>query len=391
MPKVNGKYIIPYSIGIESEVIVPNCVGEETLNYWDTTSDPSIDEYGEGCGVEYYSSILYDSNIQKALRELEKHSRKHNFKVNKTCGVHIHIGTPWAKKIRLIRRTRDEYGEGCGNDERQSFYKGWQKNKKVAALYAALEPLVFALVSDSRINNSMTYPLTMMTSASNIINMSTKDFVTFLFGKSIYLASCRYSVSKFGEFANYRGFNTRYIAINFNASLYHGTIEFRMHGASTSAKKIYHWVKFLSSIVEASQTFNKNRFSAQDIYNPRKVFEKILNLDESTTEFLLQRLKQLSSGNMRLRIANKKSKIKRMRRTDPYSKLKQVQLIIHKQAIQEGGLARILDKMLKSKLKGSQTKMFLINTNLIHEIVEEKKLVDCLHTKQVIQNIDAHS
>ena len=70
-----------------------------------------------------------------------------------------------------------------------------------------------------------------------------------------------------------RIFSDRYVKVNVQAYLRHGTIEFRQHGATIDPVKIINWVKFCTRIVEYAKSDN-------DIDASRPLFDA-LNLSEA--------------------------------------------------------------------------------------------------------------
>ena len=72
-------------------------------------------------------------------------------------------------------------------------------------------------------------------------------------------------------------FRDRYVKVNVQAYLRHGTIEFRQHGATTDPVKISNWIKFCTRIVEYAKTNNPidasiDLFTALNLSEAEKIY-----------------------------------------------------------------------------------------------------------------------
>ena len=54
-----------------------------------------------------------------------------------------------------------------------------------------------------------------------------------------------------------RIFSTRYLKVNVEAYMRHGTLEFRQHGATVDPQKVLYWIKFVTRIMEFAKTDNR--------------------------------------------------------------------------------------------------------------------------------------
>lgn len=123
-------------------------------------------------------------------------------KVNKSCGLHVHIGA--------ANLTEEAY---CN----------------VFVNYMYLEAAIDSFMAPSRRGNEARWCRTLTNNEGGLLRATTREQVSSALGRD------------------------RYHKVNAESWLRHKTIEFRQHQGSTMFLKISHWVKFLGKLVEYSR------------------------------------------------------------------------------------------------------------------------------------------
>jgi hypothetical protein len=161
----------------------------QTRQHWKIITDAS-------CGWEIVSPILSGEQGLNELRKVCETLTRIGCKVDKTCGLHVHIGA-----------------DALGVDRVKSTIKRWLGNE--SQNLDSIQP-----PSRRGTNNQYCLPL-----ANTIRTDLIDDCLTI--DQLVRLQSTRYS------------------KLNLQSYRTHRTIEFRHHAGSTNATKITNWVKFL--------------------------------------------------------------------------------------------------------------------------------------------------
>lgn len=175
-----------------------------TRNYFKFTTDRSIN--GEN-GREMVSPVLSGNGGLKKLQQACKALRLSKAKVNKSCGVHVHLEVSDFTVSNMI-----------------SLVKNWYLLEKQ---FDKIMPL-------SRRSNNNTY-------CKSINNFGSQRI---FFGKLDRCTTIRDIVNLF---------NTRYLKLNLNSYVKYGTVEFRHHSGTTKFSKIKNWILICSRLVEFSK------------------------------------------------------------------------------------------------------------------------------------------
>ncbi len=169
---------------------------EDNDHYYKIVSDSSISGVNS---QEVVSPILNGNNGLNSLKTLCNALASIDAKVNRTCGLHVHIGAANMSDEHYCRLVRN---------------------------YQAIEKAIDSFMAHSRRANNSQWCY----SLQNI------DFANCMTKRQI---------------ASAMHFN-RYFKVNAVAYDRHQTIEFRQHQGTTDYEKISHWVKFLAALVEYS-------------------------------------------------------------------------------------------------------------------------------------------
>lgn len=167
--------------------------------------DGSINPDGQatqGGTCEVVTPIL--KNLS-SLKTVCKALNEHGAKVNKSCGLHVHIGA-----------------ESFTDDD-------W---RRIVVNYGRIEPIIDSFMAKSRRANNAYYCESIINAARRV-----EAYGPYLTRRDI--------ASEIGD---------RYHKVNLRAFDSHHTIEFRQHQGTTDFVKIENWVKFLTSFVTYCRT-----------------------------------------------------------------------------------------------------------------------------------------
>ncbi|MCX6145721.1 MAG: amidoligase family protein [Candidatus Kapabacteria bacterium] len=206
-----------------------------TRNYWKIVSDGSIS--GENA-FEIVSPPLQGADGLEQLNKVCNVLKRLRAKINKTCGLHIHLD---ASDLQL-------------ND--------W---KNITYNYAKLENTIDSFMPISRRENNNTYCKSMKRAdlETKINNSRTLE-----------------------QLADTMTNRNRYYKLNFESFWRHRTIEFRQHSGSTEFEKISNWINFVSKLVHFSKT---SRVASSEFTE----LNKFLNSEEQ--DYFHNRIQDLAS------------------------------------------------------------------------------------------------
>lgn len=236
-----------YTFGVEIECLVPRriftdrananglAISYEGYNHRDNSTHfkcvPDASIQGEN-PIECVSPVLKSTNGFKALENCCKSLNEAGARVNKSTGLHVHIGA--------ADLTGDQY-------------------VSVFVNYEMLETLIDSFMAESRRRNNAYYARSM---------------------KGTHLAGLHSATDVA------RALTSRYYKVNPHSYARHHTIEFRQHQGSTDFEKISNWVRFCAKLVQWSKT---NRLTA-----PVASINDIPFLSASEKAFFTKRAAQLA-------------------------------------------------------------------------------------------------
>lgn len=187
--------------GLNSAVEVYN---HDARPWWKVTTDGSVTTTGTGCGrgLEVVSPILQGvqgfADLDKAVKALLNAGAK----IDKSCGIHVHIGADGLNGGDIIR---------------------------LIELYTANGSHIDGVLAQSRHN----------TTWARKYNNANLDYARRQLSGAVGSTALRSAI---------RGFE-RYYTVNVASYLRHGTIEFRQHQGSLNSEKIASWVKFVMTLL----------------------------------------------------------------------------------------------------------------------------------------------
>jgi len=219
----------------------------ETRPHWKVTTDGSVTGRGTGCGtgLELVSPILQGeqgiADAAKAVKALLDAGAK----VDKTCGLHVHLGMDGLTGADIM---------------------------KVVDYYTANGNLVDSMLATSRHNSRWAQKYSQRALLGDF-----NGFRTLTSNNEMRVAT--------------RGYD-RYRTVNLTAYGKYGTIEFRQHQGTLNPEKVTSWVKFVMALTEKAVTLSDAYATATDL--PTLLGE--LSLTDETRSFLIRRAERLSAS-----------------------------------------------------------------------------------------------
>ena len=199
-------------VGIEVECLAKgrgNSISSSKLKEYNFKegSDGSIDEEkGYHDGYEYRSSPANGDKLYEMIDGVSEELIKNKYKVNKSCGLHIHVETK--PEVELL--------------------------KKMYCFYSKFEGLFFAMLPKSRQKNEYCVKFNELDKYSYKEVLKVKDLGGFK--KLFYEQRGFYPTKSYGH-------KKRYCWINFHSIFYRGTLEIRAHSGTINAEKIKNWIQ----------------------------------------------------------------------------------------------------------------------------------------------------
>ena len=197
---------------------------EDNHHYYKIVSDGSLT--GENSN-EVVSPILKGNKVKSSLKAICEALAECDARVNRSCGLHVHIGAANISDEHYCRIVRN---------------------------YQALELVIDSFMALSRRANNNGYSRSL---------------------RGIDFSNCT-TKREIAEAMN----DDRYFKVNATAYYRHHTIEFRQHQGTTDYEKISNWVVFLAKLVEYSE--KKEITTCNSI-------EEIPFLKESEKQFFINR------------------------------------------------------------------------------------------------------
>lgn len=183
-------------------------------------------------GVEIRTAPARGAKFSMQISQLCDVLTGHRTRVNRTCGLHVHVD---ARNTDLTgyERTRD--------DALHNTLQMWRE----------AESWAFSIMPASRRGNSYCRPLFTMPGRGTPVDMPAGDF----------------------QYAFENWCSDRYFPINMQSLRRHGTIEFRLHNATTSERHITAWARWCCAFVNLALTRDASEFRGKrnwsDIVGPQ--------------------------------------------------------------------------------------------------------------------------
>jgi len=173
-----------------------------------TDSSVTVSGYME---EEVHVGPLVGEAFESTIRDATDAMREYGYKVNASCGLHIHVNA------------RD---------------LSWLALRNVWLASYLYEPVVLGMMPKSRDNNQHCKNMRGLFNKEEILRIDDDDS----FHDVYYRSSTADKTDKYH--------NARYAAVNMHSWYFRGSIEFRYHSGTGSADKIIQWAEICTSLVE---------------------------------------------------------------------------------------------------------------------------------------------
>lgn len=171
-------------------------------------------------GCEINTAPAAGSAFVSQVRELCEALQTADASISDDCGVHVHVDARDFKHYEMRRLIR---------------------------VYAMIENAVYAVVQPSRKNSSYCKPCAASQSAC-VRNGTPTRFDRKAVRKAIAQAAYGEANTRHRKAAKYDG--ARYAGLNLHSWFHRGTVELRMHGASTNREKLTFWGEFWAGVLD---------------------------------------------------------------------------------------------------------------------------------------------
>lgn len=226
-----------------------------TMRHWKVVTDSS-------CGYELVSPPLKGEEGFRQLKVVCDVMKEVGVKVNKKCGLHVHHDAHDLTALHF---------------------------KRLYYTYIRFEKTIDSMLPISRRENNNTYCRTLRN------------------GYSIEKLRKAKTIQQVAE-----AYGTRYIKLNTESYMRHGTVEFRHHSGTVEFEKIMNWIMLTSSMVTKAKESNV-KFMQNPEFDNWAAFKAMLNLTAAKgatqelvemAKFYAKRIKKLNvTGNVELETA----------------------------------------------------------------------------------------
>jgi hypothetical protein len=251
----------------ESKEVRTRCSRADGISIWMAARDGSIHNTSDrGIGHEIISPILYGQEGINNMKKVVKALSRAGAQVNRTCGVHVHLGLNHYSRVRRFSAAK--------------------KNRmlhRIADLYDYFGMGIDTLVPLSRRDGNNSYCRRIQENQARFNVHEDYETRSFSFGRGV--------------------FNT----LNYTTN---GTVEFRQHGGSLNGTKLENWAKLMSKIVgwainenhpnhrtpfnaQGVWTLPETEFTVSDEVNVLKILCNYLNVEPAHKRALVNRADEL--------------------------------------------------------------------------------------------------
>lgn len=219
-------------------------VANEISNAIGITEDGSLENHG----IEFNTPKLSGLKGEKLLKEFCQTLNDNKFKVDSSCGLHVHLGGD----DLLVKRGAIQ---------------------KLMLFFMVYEDVIMSFLPQSRRANRFCYPLSEFYHLREIKNCYCVDDFEQIWYRDD-------NKERIDERKKDRHDQSRYCGINFHSLLANGHIEIRYHSGTINYNKIINWIKLFVQILDKS----KENYTIFNIDNINKA-KFILGLPEKTSSF----------------------------------------------------------------------------------------------------------
>lgn len=272
-------------VGVEVEVVDPlhvdiwperGALWKEIDKHIGVAHDGSVSNSEGENGFELVTPPIKKSEFPSYITSLVSSIQTHNFKVNKTCGFHVHF------------------------DGRDIVHNPVNIAHVLRTIYS-IEDIILSMNPASRWNNRYCQRLSQNYYFSDFDHpMEMRDFENYWYAIGNWRMR-EISPSRIMEFKSSKYGHAKYSGVNFHSMMYRGTIEFRYHAATLQVDKMINWVEFLSRLL----TYGCYEYEDKDVvklYEMRTNQDKLeqmvtlFHIPKVTAEYMTERVGKFNEG-----------------------------------------------------------------------------------------------
>lgn len=234
-------------LGIELECIAPDCdsnndkvlqEARKTGKPWQRGGDGSIRTGGDGQGYEYKSPPISLREARNQIPAIMKAMQYNGYRVNSSCGIHVHIGFLGEPHGKLINKL---YAMGCYlEDTIMTLVPPHRKattNQYAGVLHKVIPPqLAYEVSAEFILATMYRLPRPSSESAKEIPEPTSPD------------ETARIVQMRKNEKYN----SARYSWVNLHSYNYRKTVEFRSLEATMDAVRVLSWIELLYFFVRCA-------------------------------------------------------------------------------------------------------------------------------------------
>jgi len=265
---------IPWLVGVELEAV--NGDPESLILKLDGNIGVSHDGSLQGRQpIEMQLPPSSNDLLERFIKNATKSARNAGFKVNRTCGVHIHL-------------------DAAGRINGEYVYK-------LLSTYYAIEPVIFAMLPKSRSNNKYALPLRNWVGETKMFEMSRRP------NHDLHLLQTEWYKSRSGDsidrYIGNRYDSSRYHGFNLHSLFKNGTFEMRYHHGSLNRVKILNWINFhLMVATWVDVKFNQNVvdaiFEADSIQDKLKIMNRHFKFNKTIRRYISRNINKFANNDV---------------------------------------------------------------------------------------------
>lgn len=275
-PELAKEIKIPWLVGIELEAVNghPEILGSKLDQRIGMTHDGSLNGKSP---IEIILPPSSNDQLEKFIKHVARVSRNAGYKVNKSCGMHIHLDAT-----------------NIGRDVRYVF--------RLLSTYYAIEPVIFAMLPKSRRNNKYALPLRSWINEAKMLELTRHPLPTIEALQMMWYKS-RNLEQAVRYVRNGKYDASRYHAFNLHAFFTHGTIEIRNHHGTLNRMKITNWINLHLMIFDWVQNkFNQNVidaiFFANDIDNKFRLMCRHFKFPKTLRRYIRKNISKFADNEL---------------------------------------------------------------------------------------------
>lgn len=258
-------------------------------------------------GVELQTPKLNGTKGDGLLKKICKYLTENSFRVDKRCGLHVHLDTADYFRVSKAQMRYDyarEYpraslAEIRRQEKRERELIIGSRIKTLMLFYMAFEPVIYSFMPMTRRTNRYCYPMTEFYHEQEIQNCETlEDLEKLWYREQTKVAINNRKKEKYD--------NTRYSAFNFHSMLANKHIEARHHSGTQDYGKIKNWVDLnvliLDGVIKGNIRLSDLKIIKHAIGLPQKteMFFKMIGANKKLQSYFLARQKKFCEGSIEI-------------------------------------------------------------------------------------------